>query len=52
MKIEMRLEKATKNTIRYAAVDDKSPVTTVYINKSGLPQPAPQTIMLTIEFTE
>ena len=49
MKIEMRQEKVTKNTIRYAAIDEESPIPTVYIKKSGLPEPAPQTIMLIIE---
>ena len=46
----MRQEKVTKNTVRYAAVDEESPVPTVYVKKSGLPEPAPQTITLTIEF--
>ena len=49
MKVETRQEKVTKNTVRYAAVDEESPVPTVYVKKSGLPEPAPQTITLTIE---
>ena len=49
MKVEMRQEKVTKNTVRYAAVDEESPVPTVYVKKSGLLEPAPQTITLTIE---
>ena len=49
MKIEMHQEKVTKNTVRYAAVDEESPVPTVYVKKSGLPEPAPQAITLTIE---
>ena len=49
MNIEMHQEKVTKNTVRYSAVDDESPVPTVYIKKSGLPEPAPRAITLTIE---
>ena len=49
MKVEMRQEKVTKNTVRYAALDEESPVPTVYVKKSGLPEPAPLTITLTIE---
>ena len=49
MKVEMRQEKVTKNTVRYAAVDEESPVPTVYVKKSWLPEPAPQAITLTIE---
>ena len=49
MKIEMHQEKVTKNTVRYAAVDKESSVPTVYVKKSGLPEPAPQAITLTIE---
>ena len=49
MKIEMHQEKVTKNTVRYAAVDEESPVPTVYVKKSGLPEPAPQAITLTID---
>lgn len=49
MKIEMRQEKVTKNTIRYAALDEESPVPTVYVKKSGLPEPAPENITLVIE---
>jgi|TARA_B100001971_G_C18229054_1_gene562655 hypothetical protein len=49
MKIEMRQEKVTKNTVRYAAVDEEGPIPTVYVKKSGLPDPAPQTIILTLE---
>jgi len=52
MKIEMRQEKVTKNTIRYAALNDESPIPTVHVKKSGLPEPAPQTIVLIIEIGE
>ena len=50
MKIEMHQEKVTKNTVRYAAVDEESPVPTVYVKKSGLPEPPPKSITLIIEF--
>tara|TARA_B110000977_G_scaffold198777_1_gene284424 strand:+ start:416 stop:580 length:165 start_codon:yes stop_codon:yes gene_type:complete len=49
MKIKMQQEKVTKNTIRYAAIDEESPVPTVYVKKTGLPAPAPQVITLIIE---
>ena len=52
MKVDMRQEKVTKNTIRYAAVDDESAVPTVYVKKSGLPDPAPKAITLVIEFSD
>ncbi len=52
MKIDMQQEKVTKNTIRYAAIDDESPVPTVYVKKSGLPDPAPKTITLSIEIRD
>ena len=45
----MRQEKVTKNMIRYAATDQESPVPTVYVKKSGLPEPAPQIITVVIE---
>ena len=45
----MQQEKVTKNTIRYAAINEESPVPTVYVKKSGLPEPAPQAITLIIE---
>ena len=48
MKIEMRQEKVTKNTARYAALCEESPVPTVYVKKSGLPEPAPRSITLSI----
>ncbi len=49
VKIKMQQEKVTKNTIRYAAIDEESPVPTVYVKKTGLPEPAPQVITLIIE---
>ena len=49
MKVEMRQEKVTKNTVRYAALCEESPVPTVYVKKSGLPEPAPRSITLSIE---
>lgn len=50
--IEMKQEKITKNMIRYAATDNDSLVPTVYIKKSGLPEPAPKIIRLTIELDD
>ena len=52
MKIEMRQEKITKNTIRYESINEESPVPTLYVKKTGLPDPAPQTITVVIEFGE
>ena len=49
VKIKMQQEKVTKNTIRYAAIDEESPVPTVYVKKTGLPEPSPQVITLIIE---
>jgi hypothetical protein len=46
-----KLEKETKNTVRYA--EGRRPVVgTVYIDKYELPKPYPQTIRVTIEPAE
>jgi hypothetical protein len=45
---EMIQDKVTKNTIRYSAIEEDSSVPTVYIKKSGLPNPAPEIIMLNV----
>ena len=49
-----KLEKETKNTVRYAEeAEGRWPVVgTVYIDKYELPKPYPQTIRVSIEPTE
>jgi hypothetical protein len=49
-----KLEKETKNTVRYAEeAEDRRPVVgTVYIDKYELPKPFPEKIRVTIEPAE
>ena len=46
--VEMHFERETVNTIRYAAAPG-SPVTNLYVNKSGLPDEFPKDIVVTID---
>jgi len=50
--IKMNWAKSTKGTHVYANEDPESPVSTIYVKRSGLPSEAPPTITLTIEFEE
>ena len=48
--IKMDWTKSTKGTHVYSNNDPSSPVSTIYIKRSGLPSDAPTTITLTLEF--
>lgn len=48
--IKMEWIKSTKGTHVYANNDPETPVSTVYIKRSGLPAEAPGNITLTIEY--
>jgi len=50
--IKMDWTKSTKGTHVYSNNDPASPVSTIYIKRSGLPTEAPATITLTLEFEE
>jgi len=50
--IKMDWTKSTKGTHVYANNDSESPVSTIYIKRSGLPNDAPKKIILTIEFED
>ncbi len=52
MKKTIRMEwvKSTKGTHVYANDEPESPVSTIYIKRSGLPPDAPHNISLTIEY--
>ena len=52
MKKTIRMEwvKSTKGTHVYANDESESPVSTIYIKKSGLPSDAPRNITVTIEY--
>ena len=50
--IKMDWTKSTKGTHVYANNEPDSPVSTIYIKRSGLPADAPKEIRLTIEFDE
>ncbi len=48
-----KLDKETKNTVRYAEEAERRPVVgTVYVDKYELPKPFPKTIRVTIEPVE
>ena len=46
----MEWVKSTKGTHVYANDEPESPVSTIYIKRSGLPSDAPRNISLTIEY--
>ena len=48
--IKMEWIKSTKGTHVYANNEPESPVSTIYIKRSGLPSDAPGNITLTIEY--
>ena len=48
--INMDLTKSTKGTHVYANNDADSPISSIYIKKSGLPSDPPSNISLTLEF--
>lgn len=48
--IKMEWTKSTKGTHVYANNDPASPVSTIYIKRSGLPENAPSSVTLTLEF--
>ncbi len=50
--IKMNLTKSTKGTHVYANNEPDSPVSSIYIKRSGLPSEAPGSITLTIEYEE
>ena len=51
IQVKMRLEKQTKNTYRYAEVDENTAVRTLYVQKSAMPV-VPQEIVVTISVPE
>ena len=50
--IEMTQVKSTKETHVYANEEPNTPVTSIYIKRSGLPDNAPENITLTIDFVD
>ena len=50
--IKMEWTKSTKGTHVYSNDQPDSPVSTIYIKRSGLPSDAPATITLTLEYQE
>lgn len=41
--------KTTKGTIRYKAINDDAAIRMVYVQKTGLPSPPPDSIKITLE---
>lgn len=50
--INMNWTKSTKGTHVYANIEPDSPISSIYIRRSGLPSDAPGTITLTIDYEE
>lgn len=50
IKIEMRINSEKKHSVRYDASDKDAGLTSVYVMKSSLPNPIPQTITITVRF--
>ena len=50
--IEMNWVKSTKGTHVYANEEANTPVTSIYIKRSGLPTHPPKNISITIEFED
>lgn len=50
--IKMEWSKSTKGTHVYANNESDTPVPTIYIKKTALPQEEPKNIMLTIEYDD
>lgn len=50
--ITMDWVKSTKGTQVYANNDPETPVTTIYIKRTGLPMEPPPKILLTIEYDD
>jgi len=50
--IEMKWSKSTKGTHVYANNDSDTPVPTIYIKKSGLPEEPPKNITLIIDYED
>ncbi len=49
VKVEMKKEKETKNTFRYQALKEDSPIPTLYISKSALAELGnPESITLSV----
>ena len=48
--IELTLSKETKGTFVYAAIDENSLITNLYLMKSHMPAEAPKKVTVTVEF--
>ncbi len=53
---KFKFERETTNTVRYMEVDDDgfkigpgAPIGTLYVNRSALPRPFPQSLTITVE---
>lgn len=49
MTTKLKYTKATKSTFVYVSEDADAAIPTLYIKKSALPNPAPESITVTIE---
>lgn len=49
--IPMKINSEKKHSVRYDAIDKDAGVTSVYVMRSSVPNPIPQTLTVKVEFT-
>mgnify|MGYP000219769950 CR=1 FL=1 len=52
IEIPMKINSEKKHSVRYDAIDKDAGVTSVYVMRSSLPNPIPQSINVTVKFGE
>lgn len=48
--IQMKINSEKKHSVRYDAVDKDAGVTSVYVMRTSLPNPIPQSLTVKVEF--
>lgn len=48
--IPMKINSEKKHSVRYDAIDKDAALTSVYVMKTSLPNPIPQTLTIKVEF--
>lgn len=51
-KVKLDYERSTKGTHVYSTMDDTSPISTLYLKRSGMPSGPAERIEVTVETTE
>ena len=52
IEVPMKINSEKKHSVRYDAVANDAGLTSVYVSKSSLPKPIPQSIVVTVKFGE